>query len=61
VSKEDDYRRNAADTLDLARRAPTSADKARLIGLAEAWLNLAERVQRTTSEQVRKLQTLLRT
>ena len=61
MSKEEDYRRHAAYTLDLAQRALTSDDKARLIGLAEAWLNLAERVRRTASEQVRKLQTVLRT
>jgi hypothetical protein len=31
MSKEDDYRRYAAETVDLASRANTSADKSRLL------------------------------
>jgi hypothetical protein len=45
MSKEDDYRRNAADTMQLARRASSNEDKGRLVMLAEAWLDLAERAR----------------
>jgi hypothetical protein len=43
MSKENDYRRNAADTMQLAQRASPNVDKVRLLRLAEAWLNLADR------------------
>ncbi len=43
MSKEDDYRRNAAETMQLAQRATSSADKGRLLKLAESWLDLADR------------------
>jgi hypothetical protein len=49
MTKEDDYRQNAADTVDLARRAGTSTDKGRLLALAEKWLDLAERAHLATS------------
>jgi hypothetical protein len=42
-SKEEDYRKNAADSLELAQRAVLTVDKSRLLGLAEAWLDLADR------------------
>jgi hypothetical protein len=48
MTKEDDYRRNAAETFDLAHRAGTSADKGRLLRLAENWLDLADRAARLT-------------
>lgn len=35
MTKEDDCRRKAADTMALARRAGTSGDKGRLLALAE--------------------------
>jgi hypothetical protein len=44
MTKKDDYRRNAAETLELALRAGTSADKGRLLALAEKWLDLADHV-----------------
>jgi len=47
MTKEDDYRRNAADTIELAHRASSSWDKGRLLRLAEAWLDLADRAHRT--------------
>jgi hypothetical protein len=47
MNKEDDYRRNAADTMQLAQRASSSEDKGRLLTLAEAWLDLADRARRT--------------
>ena len=43
MTKEDEYRQNAADTMQLAQRASSSSDKGRLLRLAEAWLDLAER------------------
>jgi hypothetical protein len=49
MSKENDYRRNAADTMQLAQRALSNADKGRLLKLAEAWLNLADRTCNSAS------------
>jgi hypothetical protein len=46
MTKEDDYRRNAADTIQVAHRASSSWDKGRLLKLAEAWLDLADRAHR---------------
>jgi hypothetical protein len=48
MTKEDDYRKNAAETFDLAHRANTSADKGRLLRLAENWLDLADRAATLT-------------
>ena len=45
MSKEDDYKLNAARTVDLAKRATTLADKGHLLDLAEKWLDLADRAQ----------------
>jgi hypothetical protein len=44
MSKEDDYRQNAANSMRLAQRASSCEDKGRLLRLAEAWLDLADRV-----------------
>ena len=54
MSKEDEYRRNAGDTVDLARRAASTADKSRLLALAESWLNLADRAHRATTRHMRR-------
>ena len=43
MSKTEEYLDNAAETVDLANRASSSADKSRLLRLAEKWLDLAER------------------
>jgi len=43
MSKEDDYKLNAARTVNLANRASTVADKGHLLDLAEKWLDLADR------------------
>jgi len=48
MTKEDDYRRNAAESVLLAQRAATTGDKGRLLKLAEAWLDLADRTRRVT-------------
>ena len=54
MSKEDDYRRHAADTLDLAQRANSTADKARLLIMAEAWFDLADRARKVARRRVEK-------
>jgi len=48
MSNEGDYRRNAAATIQLARRAGSIADKGRLLSIAESWLDLADRAQALT-------------
>jgi hypothetical protein len=42
MTLEDDYRKYAAKTVELANRAPTTRDKGRLLNLAERWLDLAD-------------------
>jgi hypothetical protein len=46
MSLEFEYRRLAATCLDLSQRAAAPADKTRLLLIAEAWLELADRVTR---------------
>ena len=58
MSKETEYRENAAATLQLAQRAATSADKGRLLKLAEAWLDLADRAKRVTRQHAIRLRRL---
>jgi hypothetical protein len=58
VSKEDEYRRHAAETMELASRASTTKDKGRLLAITEAWLDLADRAQRAASQHARKVQEL---
>jgi hypothetical protein len=48
MTKEDDYRTNAAKTIELASRANNSADRGHLLSLAEKWLDLADRAHRLT-------------
>jgi len=48
MTKVEHYRRNAAETVQLAQRAATTSDKGRLLNLAEAWLDLADRKRRVT-------------
>lgn len=43
MGKIDEYRSFAAACLDLARAAADRAEKARLLLMAEAWLDLADR------------------
>jgi hypothetical protein len=45
MSKEADYRNNAAEMIQLAQRASLNTDKRRLLNMAEAWLDLADRAQ----------------
>jgi hypothetical protein len=47
MSSESEYRRWAAACLDLGKRAAELTDRTRLFVIAEAWLDLADRVGRT--------------
>jgi hypothetical protein len=55
MSKEDEYRKNAAETVRMASRAANTHDKGRLLAMAEAWLDLADRAHRAASHQIRRL------
>lgn len=44
MGMEEEYRKHAADSLDLASRQVTAADKSRLLLMAEAWLDMADRI-----------------
>jgi len=46
MTKENDYRNNAAETIELASRAASSADKGHLLALAEKWLDPADPAHR---------------
>jgi hypothetical protein len=48
MTKEDDYLDIAADAVRLAQHADASFDKTRLLGLAEAWVDLAEKTHEAT-------------
>lgn len=54
MSSEFEYRRVAAACLDLAKRAAVFTDKTRLLLIAEAWLNLADRVARKDGNAERR-------
>jgi hypothetical protein len=51
MTKEDDYKLNAARTVNLANRATTLADKGHLIDLARKWLDLADRAHEQQRER----------
>jgi hypothetical protein len=55
MSKEDEYRKNAAESVRMASRAATNEDKGRLLAMAEAWLDLADRAHRAASHHGRRL------
>jgi hypothetical protein len=46
MSMEEDYRGLAAGCLDLAKRSHETAEKLHLLAMAEAWLNLADKIAR---------------
>lgn len=54
MSLEFEYRRLAAACVDLAKRAAMLGDKSRLLLIAEAWLNLADRVARKNQNAKRR-------
>jgi hypothetical protein len=60
MTKVDDYRKNAIETVELANRASTTEDKVRLLNLAEKWVDLADRVHRTIRSQASRLHPLIR-
>ena len=49
------YRGFAASCLDLAKSSPTLSEKTRLLAMAEAWLNLADRVSQLAKHPLRKI------
>src|SRR5258705_7632990 len=53
MTKVDDYRRSAADALRLAQNAKSSEDKRRLLAMAGAWLDLADRLCNRSREMPR--------
>ncbi len=46
MAKENEYRKNAAETMHLVQRVSSTEDKSRLLKLAEAWLDLADRARK---------------
>jgi hypothetical protein len=52
MTKEDDYRRHAAETMELVNKATTSSDKRRLLQLVERWLNLADRAHQAARDRL---------
>ncbi len=50
--KDAQYRGFAASCIDLAKSSPTPAEKTRLLAMAEAWLNLADRVVQAAKHPV---------
>ena len=55
MTNQDDYRKHAAQLVDLARRSDCTADKGRLLAMAEAWLDLADRGRRLVDRQRHRL------
>jgi hypothetical protein len=53
VSKDEEYKVNAVNTLWLAERASSVAHKVRLLELAESWMALADR-SRSHTHRLRK-------
>jgi hypothetical protein len=50
MSKEREYRVHAAACVNLANKATNDNDRKRLLAMTEAWLGLADRVQRPVRE-----------
>jgi hypothetical protein len=55
IRKEFECRRNAILSLELAHRAPNSADEARMLKLAQDWLELANLIHRQSGQRVRRI------
>jgi hypothetical protein len=55
IRKVYEYRRNAIVSVELARRARSPAEKAHLLKLAEAWLDLAKVTHRQSGQSIRKI------
>jgi hypothetical protein len=54
MSSESEYRRWAAAGLDLGKRGAELADRTPLFVIAEAWLDLADRVGRASRRPARR-------
>jgi hypothetical protein len=52
MSTEDQCRSYAAACLDLAGRQPDTTDRARLLFMSEAWLDMADRIARRLEQRV---------
>jgi hypothetical protein len=50
MTKVHEYRAYAGTCVDLANKATNDEDKKHLLAMAEAWLGLADRVQRPVAE-----------
>jgi len=50
MTKEREYRVYAGTCVDLANKATNDEDRKHLLAMAEAWLGLAARVQRSVPE-----------
>jgi hypothetical protein len=48
---EDEYRRYAAASLELASKQADNADKSHLLVMAEAWRDLADRIAQRVRQQ----------
>ena len=53
--KEYEYRLNATRSVELARHAASPADKAHLLKMAEAWLDLANLTRSQSGQRIRKI------
>jgi hypothetical protein len=50
MTKQREYRAYAGACVDLANKATNDKDKKHLLAMAEAWLGLADRIQRPVPE-----------
>ena len=55
MRKSSEYRAFAAHCLTFAKDSPNTADKTRLLTLAEAWFNLADRRSRAVQRPANKI------
>lgn len=55
MTKDEEYRENAARSVDLAQRATSMADKGHMLRLAEAWLDLADRARQRIHQRARRV------
>jgi hypothetical protein len=55
MNREEDYRAKAAASLHRPLRATCIADKGRLLVMAEAWLELADRARKVANRECRLL------
>jgi hypothetical protein len=55
TTKEYEYRLNAIRSVELARRADSPAEKAHLLKVAQAWLDLAKLTRSQSGHRVRNV------